>query len=402
VMESIQTTDIGAFCTHDSVFIEGKPHEPLSGLTFALKDIYDVAGHTCCCGNPDWIATHSPAIKTAPVVQRLIDAGATLAGMSITEELVMGLTGENPFYGTPINIAAPGRVTGGSSSGSAAATAAGLVDFALGSDTGGSVRVPASFCGIYGIRPTHGRISLRSVMPFAPSLDTAGWFAREPHLLAQIGNQLLRAEDRKSFTKPQRLLIARDAFAVLDEDAQAILMTAVRDISEHFDVVEDINMAGSDSLADWSKLIAVFREYEGWHSHRDWIENFQPTLSKNGAMRMAAGAKIGVDVYNKAQVSRDTVRSHLTHLLEPGTVLALPAAPGVAPLQNSGPDESWRIVEKNGRINSASPLAGVPQISLPLCKVNNLPLGLGLMAEAGGDEMLLDLAVKLAGTRANA
>ena len=140
--------DLNVFCAHDSVHVRGTPTGPLAGLSFAAKDIFDIAGRTACCGNPDWLATHAPASRTAPAIRRLIDAGATLAGMTITEELVMGLTGENPFYGTPVNVAAPGRVAGGSSSGSAAAVAAALVDFALGSDTGGSVRVPASFCGI--------------------------------------------------------------------------------------------------------------------------------------------------------------------------------------------------------------------------------------------------------------
>ncbi|NND49560.1 MAG: hypothetical protein HKN60_04845 [Rhizobiales bacterium] len=218
--------DIGAFCTHDSVHIDGAGDGPLAGLTFAAKDIYDIAGRTCCCGNPDWLATHAPATRTAPAVQMLLDAGATLTGMTITEELVMGLTGENPFYGAPVNVAAPGRVTGGSSSGSASAVAAGLADFALGSDSGGSVRVPASFCGIYGLRPSHGRISLEGVMAFAPSLDTVGWFARDAELMARGGAVLLGAGGKQSAPRGQ-LLIASDAFAVIDDDLRSALMPAL-------------------------------------------------------------------------------------------------------------------------------------------------------------------------------
>jgi len=156
--------NIAAFCGHDAVTLAGAPDGPLAGLRFAVKDVFDIAGRVACCGNPDWLATHAPAARTAPAVQRLLDAGADLAGMTITEELVMGMTGENPFYGAPVNVNAPGRVCGGSSSGSAAAVAAGLVDFALGSDTGGSVRVPSSFCGLYGIRTTHGRLPVAGVL----------------------------------------------------------------------------------------------------------------------------------------------------------------------------------------------------------------------------------------------
>ena len=149
---------LNAFCTDTDAYLDGAPGGPLSGLTFAAKDIFDVAGHVTGGGNPDWKATHLPAERNAWIVQTLVDAGAAMVGKTHTDELTRGILGENAHYGTPVNPRAPGRVPGGSSSGSAAAVAGGLVDFALGSDTGGSVRIPASFCGLYGLRPTHGRI----------------------------------------------------------------------------------------------------------------------------------------------------------------------------------------------------------------------------------------------------
>ncbi|MDP6620082.1 MAG: amidase family protein, partial [Nitrospinota bacterium] len=175
--------NLGAFCDWTEVHLPGKAGGPLAGLRFAVKDLYDVEGHVTGRGNPDWLATHGPAESTAPAVARLVEAGATMIGKTITDELAFSLFGENFHYGTPVNTRAPDRVPGGSSSGSASAVAGGLVDFAVGSDTGGSVRVPASFCGILGIRPTHGRISLEGCMPLAPSLDTVGWFANDPELL---------------------------------------------------------------------------------------------------------------------------------------------------------------------------------------------------------------------------
>ena len=179
---------LGAFCRH------GEPlpalvssHPPaaargdgaLAGRRFAVKDVFEVAGRVACFGNPTWLATHAPAAATAPALRALMGAGAHLAGYTVTDELAFSLTGVNAFYGTPVNPASPGRVPGGSSSGSASAVAGGLCDFALGTDTGGSVRVPASHCGVFGFRPSHGAIPLTGVLPFAPRFDTVGWFARD-------------------------------------------------------------------------------------------------------------------------------------------------------------------------------------------------------------------------------
>jgi len=327
-------------------------------------------------------------------VQRLLDAGASLAGMTITEELVMGLTGENPFYGTPVNVNAPGRVCGGSSSGSAAAVAAGLVDFALGSDTGGSVRVPASFCGIYGIRPTHGRVPLDGVMPFAPSLDAVGWFARDAELMRRVGDVLLDEADGGP-ARRGRFLLATDAFAVVDSAIRDVLMPAVDRVAALLGRPEEVAMAGGIDLQEWSDLIAVYREGEGWRSHRDWIERVHPTLSENGGKRMRRGAEIGDADIAAADVRRDAVRSRMAMLLAEGAVLAVPAAPGIAPLRGGGPGSHWQVVGRNGHINAVSPLAGLPQISLPLAWVGGVPMGLGLIAAAGNDELLLDIAVEL-------
>src|SRR5215468_9137493 len=203
-MNEIVVNDrLGAFCHHTHVEMNGASHGPLLGLTFAVKDIYDIAGHRTGFGSPDWLRTHGLAARTAPVVQRLLDAGARLVGKTHTDELTWSLTGENAHYGAPVNVNAPGHITGGSSSGSASAAAAGVVDFAIGSDTGGSVRVPASFCGILGMRPTHGRIPLDGVCPLAPSLDTCGWFARDAGIFERVGRALLC--DDAPAPRPERL-----------------------------------------------------------------------------------------------------------------------------------------------------------------------------------------------------
>jgi amidase len=392
IVDMVESDTIGAFCKHDPIRIAGAANGPLAGLTFAAKDIFDIAGRIPCCGTPDWLTTHEIPKRTAPAVQLLLDAGATLVGTTITSELVMGLTGENEHYGTPINVAAPGRVPGGSSAGSAAAVAAGVVDFALGSDTGGSVRTPASFCGIFGFRPTHNRLPMEGVMPFALSLDAVGWFAREGALLERVGHVLLSTPKDQAAKKPARLLVATDAFDVVDPEIRDALMPEVERLAARIGGSEKVAMADGEDLENWSKTIAVFREREGWDTHRDWIERFHPRLQEQNLMRMKLGQNVTDDDVARAKVKRDAIRKRMEALLAGGAVLAVPAGPGVAPPRATGNESTWRLVAKNGRINSVSPLAGLPQVSLPLAKVDGLPMGVGLMAWRGNDEMLLEIA----------
>src|SRR5215813_8039235 len=206
--------EIGAFVPGPRVRIEGRAGGTLAGLTFAAKDLFDVAGVPTGGGNHDWPRTHPVPERHAWAVQTLLDAGATLIGKTITDEVSLGILGENAFDGTPLNTKAPDRVPGGSSSGSAAAVAAGLCDTALGTDTGGSVRVPASFCGLYGIRPTHGRLNLGGMLPQAPTSDTTGWFARDPATFARVSAVLLG--EPIPWPLPNRLIVAVDAFGFAD------------------------------------------------------------------------------------------------------------------------------------------------------------------------------------------
>src|SRR5437868_12332507 len=208
--------DIGAFVPGERFRITGRAGGPLSGLTFAAKDLFDVAGHPTGGGNPDWARSHPIPTRHAWAVQRLLDAGVTLVGKTVTDEVSLGILGENPFDGTPLNPKAPDRVPGGSSSGSASAVAQGLCDTALGTDTGGSVRVPASFCGLHGIRPTHGRLDLTGMMRQAPGSDTTGWFARDAATFARVSEVLLGAAIPS--TLPTTLIVAIDAFGFADAE----------------------------------------------------------------------------------------------------------------------------------------------------------------------------------------
>jgi amidase len=244
-----------AFCRHTHVALDGAAAGPLRGLTFAAKDVFDVAGHRTGNGNPVWLETHPPAARTAAVIDRLLAAGADMVGKTHTDELTYSINGENVHYGTPVNPRAPGRIPGGSSSGSAAAVAGGLVDFALGTDCGGSVRIPASYCGIYGIRTTHGLVPVDGVIDLAASFDTVGWFARDPAMMRRVGDVLLPAAP--DFV-PQRLLIAADAFAFVGAETAAALAPAVTRLKALFPDHRDIAVYTDDPAA-WSSIFRILQ-----------------------------------------------------------------------------------------------------------------------------------------------
>src|SRR5215469_4545990 len=233
--------DINAFVPGARVHIDGAPDGPLSGLTFAAKDLFDVAGVVTGAGNHDWARTNPIPQRHAWAVQTLLDAGASLIGKTITDEVSLGILGENAFDGTPLNTAAPDRVPGGSSSGSAAAVAGGLCDTALGTDTGGSVRVPASFCGLFGIRPTHGRLNLAGMAAQAPASDTTGWFARDADTFARVSSVMLGEPIPDEL--PKRLLIATDAFAFADAETAAALEPLVARLGELLGEMREAVMA---------------------------------------------------------------------------------------------------------------------------------------------------------------
>ena len=219
---------LNAFCRYDEVAVEGSATGPLLGCSFAVKDVFDLAGHRTGNGHPLWLETHPPAQHTASAVERLLAAGARLVGKTYCDEMTYSINGENIHYGTPVNPKASGRIPGGSSSGSASAVAGDLVDFALGTDCGGSVRIPASYCGIYGIRTTHGLVPADGVVPLAKSFDTVGWFARAASLMQRVGTVLVPAG--KPFV-PRRLLIATDAFAALDPEITAVLTPGIEKLA---------------------------------------------------------------------------------------------------------------------------------------------------------------------------
>ena len=383
---------VDGFVAGQRVEVAGKPNGSLAGLRFAAKDIFDVAGHVTGGGNPDWARTHSPAKKTAPAVQALLDAGAFLVGKTVTDELTRGILGINVFDGTPENPKAPDRVPGGSSSGSASVVASGAVDFALGSDTGGSVRIPASFCGIYGIRPSHGRVPMTNVIEQAPSFDTVGWFAREVGVLTRVGQVLLSGTPATSpFT---HLIVAKDVFAVADEEVRKALSPAVDALRTLAPAFEE-EVIAPDGLSTWWAAMMTIQQWEAHRTFADWVDRVNPRFGYDVAQRFFNAASISDADLAGAKLVHKAHRQRMAELLRPGTVVVLPTAPCPAPRYGLRQSEMQDVRHRIYELTCISGGAGAAQVSLPAAEFDGLPVGLSLIATAGADEMLLALAQEI-------
>ena len=393
--ESRRTIDdpLNAFCKDTDAYLEGAAGGPLSGLDFAAKDVFDVAGHVTGGGNPDWKATHEPAESSAWAVRVLVEAGATLVGKTITDELTRGIFGENPHYGAPVNPRAPGRVPGGTSSGSASAVAGELVDFALGSDTGGSVRVPASFCGLYGLRPTHGRVPLDGMLPHAPAYDTVGWFARDPEVLGRVGAVLLKSPIEGG--RPTGLIIAEDAFDVADEAVTDVLRPAVDTIASLIGDRSTERLAPT-GLADWSARQRVLQGRQAWETARDWIDRVNPRFGFDVAQSYIAGGTFSDPEVGAARSARKVVMARMDELLAGDAVVCLPTTPTPAPPLGQTLSMRRHLGSRIGLLTCIAGTIGGPQISLPLAEVDGLPVGLSLIGARGSDEMLIAFASEIA------
>ncbi len=383
---------LGAFCRSTHVTLSGSETGPLVGLSLAVKDVFHIKGHRTGAGNPDWLRTHPAAAATAPAVQRLLDAGAHIVGKTHTDELAYSLNGENVHYGTPVNPNAAGRIPGGSSSGSAAAVAGGLVDFAIGTDCGGSVRLPASYCGIFGFRPTHGRIPLDGIVPLASSFDTVGWFARDARLLEKVGRVLL--DDQRDARPPRQLLLASDAFTLAGDAVTAAFQPAVTKLSQAIGPAQSVAVS-PEGLSEWMQLFRVLQGAEIWANHGAWIREVQPAFGPDIHKRFEWTATIQQAEVDIAKEKREQVAARMDAFLGEDTVLCLPTAPGIAPLCNTPLDELEAFRAQALSLLCIAGLARLPQVNLPLGTLDDCPTGLSLVGPRGADMLLLKIAVGL-------
>jgi len=388
---------VNAFVPGGEVRIEGRPGGPLAGLSFAAKDLFDVAGYPTGGGNPDWARLRPIPTKHAWAVQTLLDAGATLIGKTITDEVSLGILGENPFYGTPLNTRAPDRVPGGSSSGSAAAVAAGLCDTALGTDTGGSVRVPASFCGLYGIRPTHGRLPLDGMLPQAPSSDTAGWLARDARTFARVSSVML-GEAIPAAARLSRLVVAVDAFGFADPETASALQPMVERLSSLAGEVRE-DLLAPPGLSVWGRAQRTLQPWETWLTFREWIDRANPRLAFGVARALIFGSTISEGERGWADLMRREARGRMAHLFAPGTIVCLPTTPFPAPPKGLSLSALNPVRDRILCLCAHGGLTGIPQVSLPGATVGGLPIGLSILGAPGTDAVLVAVALALGDTR---
>jgi len=388
---------VNAFLPYPPVALPAAETGPLAGLTFAVKDIYDIAGYPTGGGNPVKLAENPIHTETAPLVAAMLDAGARFVGKTQTDELTFSLNGQNRHYPEPVNVRAPGRVTGGSSSGSAAAVAAGLCDFALGSDTGGSVRAPASYCGLYGIRPTHGRVSLDRAMPLAPSLDTAGYFADSAELFGRVGEMFLGPDDRPG--RLARAIRAEDAFALLLSAGEAkTLAVGERRVADLLGSPERVTLA-PDGLEHWYWAFRRIQAVEAWAVHGAWIESRNPEMTPGVRERFEFGRTVTPGEKRDADAVRASQRQRLEDILGNDGVLVLPTVPSIAPRRDAGADALLQFRERALQLLCISGLSGLPQVSLPLAVLDGCPLGFSLIGPRGSDRALVDLSVAIGQVR---
>jgi amidase len=382
-----------AFLPFPDVPVPNAADGPLSGLTFAVKDLYDVAGYPTGAGNPLVLARSGIKTRHAPVVAALLAAGARFVGKTITDELAFSGRGNNTHFGAPRNGAAPWRITGGSSSGSASVVSTGLADFSLGSDTGGSVRAPANHCGLYGIRPTQDRLSLDGCFPLCKTFDTCGFFARDPQTFARVA-AVLFGRDKTPLPARPRLLFASDLFALLDAPVSEALKPAIEAIEAAYGPAARVSATGGKQDA----LSQAFRDLTGWEAWQgdgELIESLGLRLGADVAARFAFAKSVTAEQAEAARAVRQAFSGYMTELLGRDGVLITPTMPDIAPLLNTE-HEAFEVYRNRAvHLLGLAPLCGFPQLSMPFASREGTPLGISLMGPYGSDSSLVAIAARI-------
>lgn len=384
-----------AFVPYPDVPVVSAATGPLADLRFGVKDLFDVAGYPTGGGSPIVLAMSGIKSRTAPTVQKLLDAGARFAGKTVTDEFAFSMNGNNAHFGAPINGAATDRITGGSSSGSASAVSSGLCDFALGTDTGGSVRAPANHCGLYGLRPTHGRVSLEGAFDLCPSLDTCGWFARDIATFARVADVLL-GPDAAPLPRAVRLLWPSEVWAMLDAPVLQALEASVNQVQARLGHATPVDAI---ALESWDAMYWNFRyvqSREAWLSNGPLIERYAPPLGSGVAERFAWSRAVTDAQVLQGRAFRAVFREKLAALLGQDGVLLMPTVPDIAPLRAAADSSLEDYRNKAIRMLCIAGFSGFPQLSMPLAARDGAPLGLSLLGPAGSDRSLIGLAERIA------
>lgn len=387
------------------------PH-PLTALTFAVSDVFDIDGYVTGFGHPDWVKTHDKASWTSPVVTALVDGGATCIGKTVVDELAYGISGENKHYGTPTNPTTPAKVPGGSSSGAAVAVAANLVDFSLGIDTVGGVRIPAGFCGILGFRPSLGAVSHMGIIPVSTSLDTIGWFAKDPNILRRVGHVLLQLPYAIQ-RSPRQIIIADDCFQLLKIPVDRVAQVVIKSTEKLFgrqalkhENVEDYLKSKVPSLKEFhskksngefktsTRLLANVMHFiqrdEFKHNHGEWISLVKPVLDPSISAEIyetLESADTDIECYKSI---RDEMRSAINSLLKDDGILVIPTIADPPPKLGGKEILSEDYKSRAYSLLSIASISGCCQVTIPLGFHNKCPASVSFIARNGGDRFLLD------------
>ncbi len=270
-----------------------------------------------------------------------------------------------------------------------AVVAAGLCDFALGTDTGGSVRVPSSFCGLFGIRPTHGRLDFSGICAQAPSSDTVGWMARDARIFARVGQALFGEPTPTAL--PKNLLIATDAFAFADPSVASALAPLIERLTDLISHHQDTTLA-PQGLSVWKDAQRTLQSSEALKTFAPWLDRFNPRLQYSVARNLALAASITDADRTRAALMREEARARLRFLLSPGTILCLPTTPFPAPLRGQSVSGLAFPRERITCLACVGGLTGSPQVNLPGATVDGAPVGLSIIGPRGSDSQLLAVA----------
>ncbi|KAL5982204.1 hypothetical protein ACLOJK_016274 [Asimina triloba] len=414
--------DFGAFIERFELLPAPQPlppaaRHPLAGLTFAVKDIFDIKDYVTGLGNPDWTRTHEPAKRTAAAITYLLKNGATCVGKTVMDEFSFGITGENMHYGTPTNPESQTLIPGGSSSGSAVAVAAELVDFSLGTDTTGCIRIPASFCGILGFRPSHGILPNGGVFANSQSLDTIGtfpgWLARDPFVLQRVGHVLLQASlvERR---RARRLIFADDCFQLSKVPTQKsiyVVAKATENLSgyqapKHINIGPYIaskvpslkvfheastNMQqGISTLKALSHVMVLLQRYEFKSNHEEWFKTVKPKLAPDIRVRVLAALNASHENIKLFYKARTEMRDALSSLLKDDGILVIPTVSDSPSVLTSRKSSSTEFLDRTLALLSIATMSGCCQVSVPLGKHDDCPIAVSFIASHGADKFLLD------------
>ncbi|XP_022967167.1 outer envelope protein 64, mitochondrial [Cucurbita maxima] len=419
----LQREDFGAFVHRFELKPFPQPPPPaarllLTGLTFAVKDVFDVKDYVTGFGNPDWKRTHDVAEKTDGVVTLLLMNGAACVGKTVMDELGFGITGENKQYGTPTNPKIPSFVSGGSSSGSAVAVAGELVDFALGTDTVGCIRIPASFCGIFAFRPSHGVVTMNRVLSNSPSLDTVGWFARDPSVLHRVGHVLLKLNSVEP-RRMRRLVFADDLFQLSKVPLQKtvhVVKKAIENLSgyqcpKHMNfgqyLVSKIpslkeflqqppnSQKGISIFKALSSVMILLQRCEFKINHEEWIKSVKPKLGSNVSEDVLAAIKTSYDDMKTLYKVRTETRLALQNLLKDDGILVIPTTADPPPKLSTKKGISSEFRDRIFALSSISSVSGCCEVVVPLGTQDDCPISISLLTFHGADKFLLDTVLDI-------